>query len=165
MGGQGREGWIQWEQTKLGCIAMAKFVSGGTSINATSAEVLPPPPPPPQEPPSTFDSAGAKLDEKLKKELSELAKERDLQRAAGNSTMEQWRGLLDRAQCLFRALALPYNVCRLLRQAFALRHLRGRTTETVLARVLAKAQSVGYEAAVQELESLGVPSAPPPKTA
>ncbi len=82
---------------KQGCIAVAKFISGGPSINAASVEVLPLPPPPPQDPPVTFDSAGAKLDEKLKKDLSALAKERDLQRAAGNSTLDQWRGLLDRA--------------------------------------------------------------------
>lgn len=82
---------------KLGCIAKANFISGATTVNATSAEILPPPPPSPQEPPSTFDSAGAKLDTKLKNDLSALAKERDLQRAAGNSTLDQWRGLLDRA--------------------------------------------------------------------
>ena len=55
---------------------------------------------------------------------------------------------MDRAQCLFRAIALPQNVSRLLRQAFAVRAVRGKTTETILARVLAKAQSKGYEAAL-----------------
>jgi len=69
--------------------------------------------------------------------------------------------MLDRAQRLFRATAVPINVSRLLRQAFAVRNLRGRTTETVLARVFAKAQAVGFEAAVQEIESMGIPSSPP----
>jgi hypothetical protein len=33
----------------------------------------------------------------------------------------------------------------------------------VLAKVLAAAQKQGYEAAVQVMESLGIPVAPPPK--
>ena len=102
-----------------------------------------------------------KLDAKSLQDLSKLAAERDEQRRTGSASMEQWRDLLDRAQCLFRAAALPINISRLLRQAFAVRSTRGRTTESVLARVLAKGQTKGFEAAVQELEQLGIPSQPP----
>ena len=48
----------------------------------------------------------------------------------------------------FCGLAVPQNVSRLRRQAFAVRVTKGVHTETVLARVLAKSQSKGYEAAL-----------------
>ena len=67
---------------------------------------------------------------------------------------------MDRAWCLFRATAIPHNVARLLRQAFAVRYLAGKSTETVLAEVLRAAQTKGYEPALQKLEDLGVASFP-----
>ena len=155
---------MQWRQEKLGCIAEATFLRRTATVNPASSERLPPPPPQPapSEPKITLEKAGVKLDPAKRKELSALAKERDQQRISGETSLDQWRGLLDRAQCLFRGLALPAGIARLIRQAFAVRSIRGYSTETVVARVLAKAQSSGYEAALQELESMGIPSAPPP---
>ena len=75
---------------------------------------------------------------KQEEDLRKLAEERDEQRRTGSATTEEWRDLLDRAQCLFRGLAVPQNVSRLLRQAFAVRVTKGLHTETVLARLLAK---------------------------
>ena len=120
---------------------MAPFMRRGATVNPASAERLPPPPPQPAltHPPMTLQQAGVKMDAAKRGELSALAKERDEQRTRGNTSLEAWRGLLDRAQCLFRGLALPANISRLVRQAFAVRTIHGRTTETVVARVLAKA--------------------------
>ncbi len=162
----GAGGSIQWSQEKLGCIAVAKFMPKSASVNAAAGKPFAPPPAATGEPAVTFDQVGVKLDAKHKRELSALAKERDQQRAAGHLaiSIDAWRGLLDCAQCLFRGLALPANISRLARQAFAVRDTKGRTTETVLARVLAKAQTQGYEAAVQELEGMGIPSQRPQKT-
>ena len=66
----------------------------------------------------------------------------------GTATQSEWRDLLDRAQCLFRGLAVPQNISRILRQAFAVRDSKGFTTESILARTLAKAQTKGYEPAL-----------------
>jgi hypothetical protein len=46
---------------------------------------------------------------------------------------------------------------------FSIRTVPGGNCEFILARVLATSQEKGYEAAVQELESLGVPITPPPR--
>lgn len=141
---------------------MASFITRASSVNATTDEYLPPPPKSPApRPPATFASEGVKLPSEQVTKLSKLAAERDEQRRVGTATTEEWRDLLDRAQYLFRDCRLPQSTSRLLRQAFAVRSLRGSTTETVLSRVLAKAQTKGYEAAVQELESMGVPSSAP----
>ena len=64
--------------------------------------------------------------------------------------------MLDRARALFQTVELPTGTSRLLRQAFAVHSIRGRTTETVLARVLGRALTEGYQAAVLELEQLGI---------
>ena len=133
-------------------------------MNATGRELLPPPPPKATPMDLTLDSSDVKLDKQARSDLQALAKERDLQRSTGTATTEEWRGLLDRAQCLFRGLRLPINICRLLRQAFSLRFLKGHTTETVLARLLSKAQKLGYEAALQEYESMGLPPLPAPRS-
>ena len=45
---------------------------------------------------------------------------------------------------------------------FAVMDLHGNTAETVLSKVLGTAQNKGFEAAVQALESMGIPSAPKP---
>ena len=93
--------------------------------------------------------------------LEELAKERDAQLKVETST-EDWRDLFDRARCLFREAALPNNIARLLTKVFLVRKVPGGHCETILARVLSTSQKKGYEAAVQELESLGVPAPQPP---
>ena len=93
--------------------------------------------------------------------LEELAKERDAQLKVETST-KAWRNLFDRARCLFREAALPNNVARLLTKVFLVRKVPGGHCETILARVLSTSQKKGYEAAVQELESLGVPAPQPP---
>ena len=100
--GKHGRGSIQWEQTKLGCIAKAPFIEQATSVNAATREALPPPPPQAPTPEKTLDSPDIKLDERSRSDLKALAKERDLQRSSGTATMEDWRGLLDRAQYLFR---------------------------------------------------------------
>ena len=102
LGGRGKKGSIQWEQTKLGCIAVAPFIEQASSVNAASREALPPPPPKAPAPELTLDSPAVKLDSRAKGDLKALAQERDLQRSSGTATLEDWRGLLDRAQYLFR---------------------------------------------------------------
>ena len=161
----GDGGSVQWKQEKIGCIAVAPLLRKAASVNPASAEYLPPPPPQPAptRPIVTLKDAGVKMDATKLAEMAALAKERDEQRLSSSCTTQQWRGLLDRAQYLFRGLALPRNIAELVRQAFAVHNLRGFSTETVAARVLAKAQASGYEAALQELESMGIPSSPPPK--
>jgi hypothetical protein len=71
--------------------------------------------------------------------LSKLAAERDGQ-LGQNTATEVWRDLFDRARCLFREAALPNNVSRLLTRIFSVRPIPGNHCESVIARVLAKAQ-------------------------
>jgi hypothetical protein len=56
--------------------------------------------------------------------------------------------LFDHARYLFREAALPKNVARLLTRVFTVWKIPGNHCESVLARILAKAQKEGYEAAV-----------------
>lgn len=95
----GSGGAIQWSQDKIGCIAVAPFMRRGATVNPASPERLPPPPPQPAptHPPMTLQQAGVKMDGAKRSELSALAKERDEQRTKGNTSLEAWRGLLDRA--------------------------------------------------------------------
>ena len=77
---------------------MASFQGGSSTVNAASGEVLPPPPPYTKpESTVTLESAGVVLDPKNRAELAALAKERDLQRGNPESTIQEWRDLLDRA--------------------------------------------------------------------
>ena len=94
--------------------------------------------------------------------MEELAKERDAQLKVETST-EDWRDLFNRTRCLFRYAALPNNVARLLTRVFSIRTIPGGNCKSILARVLATSQEKGYKAAVQELESLGIPITPPPR--
>ena len=55
----------------------------------------------------TFESEGVKLSDAHKGQVRNLAEERDRQRQDGNAPDEAWRGLLDRAQRLFREAAIP----------------------------------------------------------
>ena len=104
---------MQWKQVKAGCIAVANFISATTTVAAQqTSETLPPPPPrrpnPAAEPPTTFEAEGVRLEAQQLKDLRQLAKERDAQRAQGEATtLDQWRALLERAQYLFRACAFP----------------------------------------------------------
>ena len=95
-------------------------------------------------------------------QLAKLAAERDGQ-LKQDTTTEDWRDLFDRARCLFREAALPNNVSRLLTRIFSIHPVPGNHCESVIAWVLVKAQKQGYEAALQELESLGISAPPPPK--
>ena len=150
MKGPNQPGTVQWKQEKVGCIAVATILEDSPTVNNAKGK-LPPPPktkPPAATPPTTLAAEGVNLEAAKRNELAALALEQDQQRQSGTATMEQWRDLLDRAQCLFRACAIPQNISRLLRQIIATKYLRGNlTTESVLARVMSKAQSKGYEAA------------------
>ncbi len=95
-------------------------------------------------------------------QLVKLAAERDGQ-LKKDTTTEDWRDLFDRARCLFRDAALPNIASRLLTRIFSVHPVPGNHCESVLARVLVKAQKQGYEAALQELEALRISAPPPPK--
>ena len=84
----------------------------------------------------------------MKKKLSALASERDEQHRKDTSTAD-WKDLYSRARQLFREAAIPRHVSRLLARVFSVRKISGVNCETVLAKVLAKAQAQGYEAALQ----------------
>jgi hypothetical protein len=102
------------------------------------------------------------MDKESKDKLKALAKERDSQ-LKENASFDQWKDLLRRARQLFRDSALPINLSNLLGQVFYHRLTKPVTCETVLAKILAKAQKSGYEAGLQELESFGI-TAPPPRS-
>lgn len=87
------------------------------------------------------------MDVETRNKLSELAAERDAQHNKYTSN-EEWRDLFERAKQLFRDAAFPRNITRLLVRVFVVRNIAGANCETVLARVLAKAQSKGFEAAL-----------------
>ena len=130
-----------------------------------AAEVLPPPPMPASDEkikPTTLDAEGVTLAPALKDKITELAEERDDQLKV-ETTKEVWQDLFDRARQLFREAALPRNVARLLTRICVVRRLPAPNCETVIARVLAKAQTKGYEAALQELEGIGISAPTPPK--
>ena len=76
---------------------------------------------------------------------------------------EEWRGLLDRAQCFFRATSIPVGLVCLLRHILAERHAPA-PSETILAKVLAAGQKKSMEAAIQQLLDLRMqPPLPPPQ--
>ena len=87
------------------------------------------------------------MDEESRNKLAGLAAERDAQ-LQKYTPDEEWRNLFERAKQLFRDAAFPRNVARLLVRVFVVRNIGGANCETVLARVLAKAQSKGFEAAL-----------------
>ncbi len=139
---------------------MAQLLPATVSVNA--ARALPPPPPAaPQQEATTLRKEGVKLSDAEMKKLAALAAERDGQIKRDTSD-EEWRDLFGRAKRLFRDCGFPIDTSRVLTRVFAARSHKGSNIESVLARVLVRAQEKGYEAAVQELESLGIaaPRAP-----
>ena len=152
---------VSWPQKKAGCIAVARMEpQQPAKAMIVSSHVLP-------EPKSlqiastTFEAEGVRLPPQQLKELKAIAKERDEQRkwAMGD---EEWRGLLDRAQHLFRAMFIPVGLARLLRHILAERRAPA-PSETILAKVLAAGQKKSMEAAIQQLLDLGMqPPLPPP---
>ena len=68
---------------------------------------------------------------------------------------EEWCGLLDHAQCLFRASSIPVGLARLLHHILAECHIPA-PSETILAKVLAAGQKKSMEAATQQLLDLGM---------
>ena len=162
VGATGSEGAVRFRLSGSCDITEARFILATPSVNAVAKEALPPPPALTADskvPQLLLADAELSLSEEHRIQLSALAKERDTQRK-GQATDDEWRDLMDRAWCLLRATHVPHNVARLLRQAFAVRYLQCKSTETVLANVMRVAQTQGYEPAIQKLEDLGVASFP-----
>ena len=68
---------------------------------------------------------------------------------------EEWCGLVDHAQCLFRASSIPVGLAHLLRHILAERHVPA-PSKTILAKVLVVGQKKSIEAATQQLLDLGM---------
>ena len=94
---------------------------------------------------TTFEAEGVRLPPQQLKELKAIAAERDKQRKLATGD-EEWRGLLDCAQRLFRASSVPIGLAHLLRHILAERHVPA-PSETILAKVLAAGQKKSMEAA------------------
>ena len=109
---------------------------------------------------TTFEAEGVRLPPQQLKELKAIAEERDEQkkRATGD---EEWRGLLDRTQCLFWATSIPVGLARLLSHILAERRVPA-PSETILAKVLVVGQKKSMEAAIQQLLDLGMQPPLPP---
>ena len=122
---------------------------------------IPPKPKSPQIASTTFKAEGVRLPPQQLKELKAIAAERDEQRKRATGD-EEWCGLLDRAQHLFRAMSIPVGLARLLCHILAERRTPA-PSETILAKVLAAGQKKSMEAAIQQLVDLGMqPPLPPP---
>ena len=104
-----------------------------------------PKPKTPQIVSTTFEAEGVWLPPQQLKELKAIAAERDEQRkwATGD---EEWHGLLDHAQHLFRALSIPVRLAHLLRHILAECCIPA-PSETILAKVLVAGQKKSMEAA------------------
>ena len=115
---------------------------------------IPPEPKAPQIASTTFEAEGVWLPPEQLKELKAITAERDEQkkRVTGD---EEWRGLLDCAQCLFQALSIPVGLTHLLRHILAKRRVPA-PSKTILAKVLAVGQKKSMEAATQQLLDLGM---------
>ena len=121
---------------------------------------IPPKPKSPQIASTTFEAEGVRLPPQQLKELKAIAAERDEQRKRAMGD-EEWRGLLDHAQHLFRATSIPVGLARLLRHILAERRAPA-PSETILAKVLAAGQKKSMEAAIQQLLDLGMQPPLPP---
>ena len=123
---------------------------------------VPPEPKLPQIASTTFKAEGVRLPPQQLKELKAIAEERDEQRKQATGD-EEWHGLLDRAQHLFRASSIPVRLARLLCHILAERRVLA-PSETILANVLAAGQKKSMEATIQQLLDLGMqpPLLPPP---
>ena len=123
---------------------------------------VPPEPKLPQIASTTFKAEGVRLPPQQLKELKAIAEERDEQRKQVTGD-EEWHGLLDRAQHLFRASSILVRLARLLCHILAERRVLA-PSETILANVLAAGQKKSMEATIQQLLDLGMqpPLLPPP---
>ena len=121
---------------------------------------IPPKPKLPQIVSTTFEAEGVWLPPQQLKELKAIAAERDEQRKRATGD-EEWRGLLDRAQRLFRATSVPVGLARLMHHILAKRRTPA-PSETILVKVLATGQKKSMEAAIQQLVDLGMQPPLPP---
>ena len=124
---------------------------------------IPPEPKLPQIASTTFEAEGVRLPPQQLKELKAIATERDEQRKRVTGD-EEWHGLLDRAQHLFRASSVPVGLAHLLCHILAKRYVPA-PSETILAKVLAAGQKKSMEATIQQLLDLGMQPTllPPPR--
>ena len=105
---------------------------------------VPPEPKTPQIASTTFEAEGVQLPPQQLKDLKAIATERDEQRKWAMRD-EEWRGLLDQAQCLFQALSILVGLAHLLRHILA-KCCVPAPSETILAKVLAAGQKKSMEA-------------------
>ena len=103
---------------------------------------------------TTYEAEGVQLSPQQLKELKAIAAERDEQRKRAMGD-EEWRGLLDCTQHLFRASSIPVGLACLLRHILAERRIPA-PSETILVKVLAAGQKKSMEAATQQLLDLGM---------
>ena len=103
---------------------------------------------------TTFEAEGVRLPPQQLKELKAITTEWDEQRKRATGD-EEWRGLLDHTQHLFRAWSVPVGLARLLCHILA-EHRVPAPSETILAKVLAVGQKKSMEAAMQQLLDLGM---------
>ena len=68
---------------------------------------------------------------------------------------EDWHGLLDCTQNLFRALSIPFRLARMLFHLLAMHHTPA-PSKTLLAKVLAAGQWKSLEAAYQQIQDFGM---------
>ena len=109
---------------------------------------------------TTFEPEGIQLPPQQLKELKAITSERDEQRKQAMGD-EEWHGLLDSAQHLFRALSIPVGLARLLRHILA-EHYVPAPSKTILAKVLVVGQKKSMEAS--NSAALGLGNAANPST-
>ena len=111
-----------------------------------SSRILPPTPEPKlaQIMSTTFEAEGVHLGPQQLQELKALAAEWDKQSTKAMAE-EDWRGLLDPTQYLFRALSIPFGLACLLCYLLAMHHTPA-PSKTLLAKVLAEGQKKSLEA-------------------
>ena len=126
-------------QPKSGCMAYTKMlvlVTDGVSPVITATQLSPPP----AKKSATFESEGIHLSKEHKKQLRVLATQRDVQwRPCGDHSDNSWHSLLDQAQYLFHATALPIATYELLSACLIQQHVK-YPSKHLLAKVLATAQ-------------------------
>ena len=115
---------------------------------------IPPEPKTPQIASTTFEAEGVRLPPQQLKELKAITAERDEQRKRAMGD-EEWRGLLDHAQHLFRASSILVGLAHLLHHILA-EHCVPAPSETILAKVLVAGQKKSMEVATQQLLDLGM---------
>ena len=74
---------------------------------------------------------------------------------------EDWRGLLDYAQHLFRASSILFGLARLLLHLLAMHHIPA-PSKTPLVKVLVACNKKSLEATCQQIQDFGMELPPPP---